>query len=99
MRVRRFVGALTCLLVAAAIQVAVSGQTGGDVSGRLTNSLSGEPIPNATVQIDELNRQAMSAADGTFSFPNVPPGTYHVSVHSQGYSTRRTEVTVTGTAA
>ena len=25
---------------------------------------------------------------------NVPPGTYHLSVLSQGYSTRRTEVTV-----
>ena len=32
-------------------------------------------------------------------FDNVPPGTYHLSVHSQGYSTRRTEVTVAATAA
>jgi iron complex outermembrane receptor protein len=99
MHARRFAGVLAFLVVAAAIQAAVAGQTGVDVSGRLTNSLSGDPIPNATVQIDELNRQVMSGPDGSFSFPNVPPGTYHVSVHSQGYSTRRTEVTVTGTAA
>ena len=77
----------------------LNAQAGVAVSGRLTNSLSGEAIPNATVQIDELNRQVTSAADGTFSFPDVPPGTYHVSVHSQGYSTRRTEVTVTTTSA
>jgi len=98
MHIRRLTGAFTFLLVAAALQVVGTGQTGADVSGRLTNTLSGEPIPNATVQIDELNRQVTSAADGTFSFPDVPPGTYHVSVHSQGYSTRRTEVTVTRTS-
>ena len=40
----------------------------------------------------------MSSADGTFSFDNVPPGTYHVSVHAQGYSTRRHEVTVSASA-
>jgi iron complex outermembrane receptor protein len=76
----------------------VAAQGGVTVSGRLTNSLSGDPIPDATVQLDELNRQMTSAADGTFSFPNVPPGTYHVSVHSQGYSARRTEVTVADAA-
>ena len=99
MCVRRFARVFIFLVVATGIQTAVAAQTGVDVSGRLTNSLSGDPIPNATVQIDELNRQVISAADGTFSFPNVPPGTYHVSVHSQGYSTRQTEVTVTVTAA
>ena len=58
------------------------------------NSLSGDPIQGATIQIDELRRQTVSGADGTFTFENVPPGSYHVSVHSAGYSTRRTETTV-----
>jgi iron complex outermembrane receptor protein len=68
------------------------------VSGRLLNSLSGDPIPNAVVQIDELRRTVTSGADGTFSFSDVPAGTYHVSVHSDGYSTRRTEITVSATS-
>ena len=51
-------------------------QTGVMLSGRLTNSLSGDPIPNATVRIDELNREAKSGTDGSFTFENVPPGTY-----------------------
>src|SRR5688572_6019161 len=76
----------------------LSAQAGAALSGRLLNSLSGDPIPGATVQIDELGRQVMSAADGTFQFDNVPPGTYHLSVHSEGYSTRRTETTVATTA-
>jgi iron complex outermembrane receptor protein len=76
----------------------VFAQGGVALSGRLINTLSGEPIPGATVQIDELGRATMSAADGTFSFDNVAPGIYHVSVRAQGYSTRRTEVTVTAAA-
>jgi iron complex outermembrane receptor protein len=69
------------------------------LTGRLLNSLSGEPIGGATVQIDELRRQTVSAADGTFAFENVPSGTYHLSVRSSGYSSRRTEITVSAAAA
>lgn len=64
------------------------------LTGRLVNSLSGDPIGGATIQIDELRRETVAAADGTFAFENVPPGTYHLSVRSSGYSSRRTEVTV-----
>jgi iron complex outermembrane receptor protein len=71
-----------------------SAQVGTSVSGRLVNTLSGDPVPNAVVQIDELNRMAISATDGRFTFDNVPPGMYHISIRSQGYSTRRTEVVV-----
>ena len=69
-------------------------QTESTLSGRLLNSLSGDPIAGATVQLDELKRQTTSGQDGRFMFENVPLGTYHLSVHSQGYSTRRTETTV-----
>ena len=80
------------------LSAAVSAQDGVTVSGRLVNSLSGDPIPNAVVQIDELRRTVTSSADGTFTFAGVPPGSYHLSVHSDGYSARRTEVTVSATA-
>jgi iron complex outermembrane receptor protein len=87
------------LLIVVAAGVTLAAQAGARLSGRLINSLSGDPIPDATVQIDELGRTAMSDASGTFAFENVPPGVYHLSVHSQGYSTRRTEVTVSAAAA
>ena len=32
------------------------------------------------------------APTASFTFENVPPGTYHLSVRAQGYSSRRTEV-------
>jgi iron complex outermembrane receptor protein len=69
-------------------------QNGVPVSGRLLNSLNATPLGGATVQIDELRRQTISGADGAFAFDSVPPGTYHLSVLAQGFSTRRTEVQV-----
>lgn len=86
------------VVCAVAMSTALAAQAGVTLSGRLENSLSGDPIPDAVVQIDELARTAMSGADGSFAFNDVPAGTYHVSVHSQGYSTRRTEVAVSTTA-
>ncbi len=76
----------------------LAAQGGVPLTGRLLNSLSGAPIAGATVQIDELKRTAMSGNDGMFAFADVPAGSYHLSIHSDGYSTRRTEVTVSATA-
>lgn len=99
MSVRSLVRVCVLVISALALSATLAAQAGVILAGRLLNSLSGDPIPDATVQIDELGRTATSAANGTFAFDNVPPGVYHLSVHSQGYSTRRTEVTVSATAA
>jgi iron complex outermembrane receptor protein len=74
-------------------------QAGTRFSGRLLNSLSGAPIADATVSIEELRREAISSDDGTFTFENVAPGSYHISVRAQGYSSRRSEVSVGAAAA
>jgi iron complex outermembrane receptor protein len=80
------------LALVAAMSPRLAAQAGTQVSGRLINSLSGDPIPGATITIEELTREVMSGPDGTFTFDNVPPGVYHLAVHAQGYSSRRTEV-------
>src|SRR5688500_13292402 len=86
---------LACAVIAvASFGAQLAAQDTGTLSGRLVNSLSTEPVAQATVQIDELRRTTTSGADGTFSFTGVPSGTYHLSIRSQGYSTRRTEVVV-----
>ena len=58
------------VLVACVAALPSTAQRAGrhQLSGRLVNSLSGDPIPNAIVQIDELRRMTMSAANGTFTF-------------------------------
>jgi iron complex outermembrane receptor protein len=96
MHVRAFASAV--MVLALGLNANVVAQGGVTLSGRLLNSLSGDPIPGATVQIDELRRQTTSAPDGAFTFADIPPGTYHLSVRSSGYSSRRTEATVPATA-
>ena len=81
MRVRHLFGVCAFLILLSTIDAAA--QTGVTVSGRLLNSLSGDPIPDATVRIDELNRTVTSDATGTFTFDNVPAGTYHLSVQNR----------------
>jgi iron complex outermembrane receptor protein len=81
------------------VGVRLQAQSGGAVSGRLLNSLSGDAISGATVIIEELRRQTTSGADGTFSFTAVPPGSYHLMVKADGFSSRRTEITVAGAAS
>lgn len=73
-------------------------QPNGTLSGRLLNSLSGAPISGATVILEELRREAVSDTDGNFRFDNVPPGTYHLSVRFEGFSSRRTEIIMGGVA-
>jgi iron complex outermembrane receptor protein len=94
MHVRGLSSACVVLVVAVAISPRMAAQAGTPLSGRLVNSLSGEPIAGATVTIEELRRETTSGADGTFTFENVAPGAYHLAVHAQGYSSRRTEVSV-----
>jgi iron complex outermembrane receptor protein len=94
MHVRGYLPAGVVLAVAVAMSPHVAAQTGTPLSGRLVNSLSGDPIAGATVAIEELGRETTSGADGTFTFENVPPGSYHLAVHAQGYSSRRTEVSL-----
>ena len=72
------------------------GQQAVMFEGRLVNSVSGDPIPAATVVMEELKREAVSGQDGTFRFENVAPGSYHLFVRTTGYSSRRTEVAVPG---
>ncbi len=66
----------------------------GFITGKVTRD-TGEPMAGAAVVVEELKRESRTGEDGTYRIDNVPPGSYHVSVRAEGYSTRRTEVAVT----
>ncbi len=84
------------MLLAAAV---VTAQQPVVLQGRLLNSLTAAPVGGATVVLEEPpRRETTSDADGMFRFENLAPGTYHVSVRTTGYSSRRTEVVVPGPA-
>ena len=89
---------LVSLMLMLASALPAFAQQTASLEGRLVNSLNGDAIAAATVVIDELKREVVSGPDGTFRFENLPPGTYHVWVRAQGYSSRRTEVAVPAAA-
>ena len=69
------------------------------MSGTITQGESQAPLSGALIVIDELRREVRADENGRYVFENVPPGDYHVGVRAEGYSTRRTEVTVGSTPA
>jgi iron complex outermembrane recepter protein len=75
---------------------AVQAQQTGTVTGTLLNSLSGDPVANATVLIESpaFARQTRSGTDGQYSLSDVPTGSYHVVVRADGYVPSRSELTV-----
>ncbi len=88
---------LVLVLIAAALALADTpafGQVGTTLTGTVTQAEGGQPMAGALVIIDELRRESRTGDDGTYRFEGVPPGNYHVGVRAEGYTTRRTEVTV-----
>jgi len=69
------------------------------LSGTVTRSGSEDPMSGAAVVVEELRRETRTGVDGTYRIEGLAPGDYHVSVRADGYSSRRTEVTVTATGA
>jgi iron complex outermembrane receptor protein len=69
-------------------------QTGTTLSGVIRQGEDNQPMAGALVIIDELRRETRTEPDGSYRFEGVPPGTYHVGVRAEGYTTRRTEVSV-----
>lgn len=90
---------IAALVVSAVIAPTASAQTGTTLRGRVTQGQTNLPMAAALVVIDELRREVRADDDGYYVFDAVPPGQYHVGVRAEGYTTRRTEVTVGATPA
>ncbi len=64
----------------------------GTVTGKLTDSKTGEPLPGANVLIVELNQGAATNAKGVYTLEDVPTGTYTLRATFVGYDDK--EVTL-----
>jgi iron complex outermembrane recepter protein len=90
--------ALLILIIAGQASLVTAQQT-TVVSGTLINSLSGDPVRDATVTLESsaFNQQTKSGPDGKYSLM-APAGTYQLTIRCDGYLPSRTSVTVSGTA-
>src|SRR6188472_4130984 len=65
-------------------------QTQGGITGTVTDS-SGAAIPGATVTVTNTatggTRNTTTNAEGLYTFPSLPPGTYELKVELQGFKT------------
>jgi outer membrane receptor for ferrienterochelin and colicins len=63
---------------------ATAGAQNGTISGKITEQTSGEPVTSAAVNVSRSGGGAVastrSLATGAYSIPNLPAGTYTVSV-------------------
>jgi TonB-linked SusC/RagA family outer membrane protein len=66
---------------------ATHAQDTGTITGTVTDSLSGEPVPGANVVIVGTQRGSSTDAEGRYSI-DVSPGTYNLRVSFVGYRTK-----------
>src|SRR3954469_19959893 len=85
--VARLIGVVILL---AAWVVTGQAQTQGGISGLVTDS-SGAAVPGATVTVTNTatsgKRNTTTNAEGLYTFPAVPPGSYELKVELQGFKT------------
>jgi Carboxypeptidase regulatory-like domain len=72
-------------IASGAIAGTVTDHDGATVAGvRLTLTPDGQPPPEASAI-----RTAISTSDGRFSFPNVPPGRFRITIAATGFAPQR----------
>ncbi len=82
-------GLVLALLVAGPARA----QTPSAIAGAVTDARTGRPVVGATVQVEgtaiEGKQTALSEAGGLFTIPDLPAGTYALSVAAPGYEPYR----------
>src|SRR5450631_871183 len=60
----------------------------GGIKGKVIDTRTGEPLPGATVQIENGNFKRVTSVnlDGTYAFKNIPDGTYTLTIKFVGYA-------------
>ncbi|MBI2815496.1 MAG: TonB-dependent receptor [Acidobacteria bacterium] len=70
------------------------GQASGTVRGKITLADQGIPVHGVDVRIVELGETAESDEDGMYQLEAVPPGTYHLVAHMDGFRDAAAKVVV-----
>lgn len=89
---RRWIAVLIALGLG--MGAAEAAQSTAVLTGKVTRD-NGDVMVGAAVQLEELKRETVTDATGTYRFEGLAPGRYHVAVRAEGYTSRRAEVEVT----
>ncbi|HWS54514.1 MAG TPA: TonB-dependent receptor plug domain-containing protein, partial [Pyrinomonadaceae bacterium] len=89
--IQRFLLSLLLLVVPAR----AFAQAGGTVAGSITLADGGTPLHNVIVTVVQLKRSVETNETGDFVIEGVPPGTYTILAHMEGFPDLTRQVTVT----
>ncbi len=82
------------LLLALCLSVFLKAQNTGNLTGILKNEKE-EGIGSIELTIEELNQSTVSEQNGSFTFKNIPFGTYTLSIQSIEYEEKEIPISVT----
>src|SRR5205085_978877 len=68
----------------------------GRITGVVTDSTNGQPVPSATVTIVGTRLGAATNSEGRYSISGVPVGSAQLRVQRLGYALRTRNITVVG---
>ena len=77
-----------------ALLLAVPGLRAQQITGRVTNQVTGEPLAAVQVFIAGSGIGALTQQNGRYLLLNVPAGTHTVSAERIGYQSQTAQVTV-----
>ena len=89
MKTTRLVIVLVLVLSALAAVGQAENSRSGSVSGRIVTAADGLPAAGFWVEIEELGVGVLTDTLGQFTFENLKPGVYHLSVTGVGEGTFR----------
>ncbi len=79
---KRVIGSFLLLLVGSVLVA----QERGSIQGSVTDAGTGKPLAGANIIIQETGQGTSSDAQGVFSFADLQPGTYTLTVRYVGYT-------------
>lgn len=87
-------------LFSAILAIAVSGysQSNGKISGTVTSQINALPVPNASIQITQLQRSVETNEEGKYEFTDIPAGRYTLVTHLDGFADQVKSVVVTASS-
>ncbi|HET7462332.1 MAG TPA: SusC/RagA family TonB-linked outer membrane protein [Longimicrobium sp.] len=85
---------IATILLAAALPTAANAQSGGTITGRVTDSRSGAPLSSTTVLVAGTTLRVVTNAQGEYRIGNVPSGSQSVTASRIGYAGGTQRVTV-----
>ncbi len=68
---------------------------GATITGTVTDSTTGDPLPGANVMIDNTSLGASTDLEGRYTIPKIPPGTYNIIITYIGYKQADYSVRIT----